>query len=269
MDQSISSELQSAFERLTWSGSEELTPAGAVVFKEALDQADSFRDDPEVLAAAVRTLRTCDSLPYTYAGLAYALLVATKAEGNSGERALQAALEWLEKAQEMEPDVVDINVIEALIYIQGGRIEDARMVLDYLHNQDPNSFLLKRAEMAYWQEIGDYEQALAWNQNALQEAETVPQRLRLKSAAARLYLQAGREEKALEAYKEALHFDPKNAWLCHRISTMHYERDELEEAARFNERALELSSEMPEAQQLRETLKERLGSTGLLGRLFG
>lgn len=269
MDQSISAELQSAFDRLTWSGNEELTPAGAVVFREALDQADSYRDDPEVLAAAVRTLRTCDSLPYTYAGLAYVLLVAARQEGASGEGALQAALGWLEQAQEMELDVVDINVIEALIYIEGGRLEDARMVLDYLHNQDPSSFLLKRAEMAYWQKAGDYEEALTWNQNALQEAETVPQRLRLKSVAADLYLQAGQEEKALEAYKEALHFDPENAWLCHRISTMHYEREELQEAARFNQQALELNSDMPEAQQLRETLKERMGSTGLLGRLFG
>lgn len=269
MEQNISTDLQSAFERLTWSGSEALTSAGAVVFREALDQADSFRDDPEVLAAAVRTIRTCDSLPYTYAGLAYVLLVAYEAEGASNADALRAALEWLEQAQQLAPDVVDINFIEALAYIHGERYEDARLVLDYLYDQDPNSFFLRRAEMVYWQKIGNYEEALAWNERAQQEAETVPQRLRLRSAAGDIYLQAGQEEKALEVLKEALHFDPQNAWLCHRISVIHFDRDELREAARFNKQALELNSELQEAQQLREALKERLGSTGLLDRLFG
>lgn len=268
MGQALISQLLSALEKLDWSGTEDATPAGFVVYKTAIDQVDGYRGDPQDLAAALRTLHTADSLPYAYAGVAYVLLAAAKENGTYAQEGLDAALSWLEQAQEFAPDLVDVNVIEALIYIYGDRLDDARLVLDYLQGQAPDNYFVRRAEMTYWQHAGDHEEALEWSRHAMDEAETVPQRLRLKSVAADLYLQAGDRESALQSYKEALHFNPDNAWLCHQISVLYYEDGDLEEAASYNERALKLDKELAEAKKLRETLSGTERSSGLLGRFF-
>ena len=282
------SQLLPTLQKLEWSGSPHATTAGAVVFRTTIDQVDGYRGDPKVLAAALRTTRTGDSLPFAYAGVAYILLAAsappasaprTSAPQTAAPNAasesdrydstgLQAALTWLEKAQDLAPDEVEINIIEPLIYIHEKRYDDARVVLDYLHGEAPDNYYLLRAEMSYWQHVGDHSQALEWNQRALEAAETVPQRLRLKSVAAAIHQEAGETAQAMQAYKEALHFDANNAWLCHQISLIGYELEEFEEAVRFNERALNLQPDFAEARQLKEILAERNRSSGFLGRLF-
>ena len=279
MGQALISQLLPALQKLEWRGNRGTTPAGALVFRTTVDQVDGYRGDSRVLGLALRTARTGDSLPYTYAAVAYILLAASGPETVGANpvlvndaydaTGLEAALQWLEKAQELAPEETAINVIEALIYIYGGRNDDARLVLDYLQQEAIGDYFLQRAEMTYWQHVGEYDEALEWNRRAYQEASTVPQRLRLKSAAAAIHQQAGDIEKALEAYKEALHFDQENAWLCHQISFLCDEQGAHEEAIRFNERALKLQPEMVEAQQFREHLKERQQSSGILGRFFG
>jgi tetratricopeptide (TPR) repeat protein len=122
--------------------------------------------------------------------------------------------------------------------------------------------------MVLWQQQGDLEKALSWNEKAMGAAETVPQRLRLKSIVGDLHLQAGNKAAARTILEEALHFDPDNAWLCHRISVLYREEGNMEESARYNQRALRLHPGLVEAEALREELEEDSGS-GLLGRLFG
>jgi tetratricopeptide (TPR) repeat protein len=270
MGKALVAQLLPVLEKMKWAGVEEATPNGAIVFKTAIDQVDSFRGDPKVLATALRTLRTADSLPYAFAGVAYVLLAASAEEDGSYDGdGLDAALHWLERAQDLSPELMDLNVVEPLIYIFGGRLDDARLVLDYLHEQDPYNYYLHRAEMYYWQQAGDLEQAMKWNQQAMEQAETVPQRLRLKSVAARLYLQAGDSDRALQTYKEALHFDPDNAWLCHQISLLHLQREEMAEATQYNERALKIQPDFTPARELREQLSGDERSSGFLGRIFG
>ncbi len=280
MGRTLISQLLPTLQKLDWSGVPETTPAGALVFRTMLDQVDGYRGDPKDLGVALRTIRTTDSLPYMYAGVAYILLAAAGPRNSAtrtgamqpddyDEEGLQAALTWLEKAQETAPDQVEINVIEVLIYIHSGRYDDARLVLDYLQGERPDNYYLLRAEMMYWQAVGDQEKAIAWSQRALKEAETVPQRLRLKSNVAAIHRAAGDASQALQAYREALHFDDNNAWLCHQISLLHYEQGDLEEAAHFNERALKIEPELTEAQQLREQLGQQQDSSRFLGRFFG
>ena len=278
MGRALISQLLPSLEKLQWSGHPHATPAGALVFRTTIDQVDGYRGAPRVLGVALRTTRTGDSLPYIYAGVAYILLAAAGPEtvgpntilnaGAYDSTGLDAALDWLEKAQESAPDEVEINVIEALIYIYGQRYDDARLVLDYLQGEGPDNYFLLRAEMTYWMHMDDPKQALDWNLRAFKEAETVPQRLRLKSVAAAIYLQAGDKANALQAYTEALHFDTDNAWLCHQISMLHHEQEGYEEAVRYNQRALKIQPELVEAQQLKERLAEHQRSPGFLGRLF-
>lgn len=278
MGRALISQLTPALEKVPWSGEPRVTPAGALVFHTVIDQVDGYRGDPRVLGLALRTAQTSDSLAYAYAGVAYIVLAAAgPEEGGANLNALEAfdeegleiALAWLEKAQELAPDEIDINAIEALIYIRGERYDDARLVLDYLQSDSQNDYFLLRAEMLYWQHVGHFAEALEWNRRAFQEATTVPQRLRLKSAAAALYQESGESAKALQAYTEALHFDPENAWLCHQISLLHFEQQAFEEAQRYNDRALKLQPTFGAAQRLKEHLAQQSRSSGLLGRFFG
>lgn len=273
MGRALISQLLPTLQKLEWSGEPDATPAGALVFRTAIDQADGYRGDPSILGAALRTVRTADSLPYAYAGVAYILLTAagpvTPGDDMAHDPAgLEAALAWLEKAQEMAPDEIEINVIETLIYIYERRYEDARLVLDYLQGEALENYYLMRSEMVYWQHVGDYDQALDWNRRALDQAETVPQRLRLKSSEALIHQRAGDLPQALQSFSEALHFDDQNAWLCHQISLIHYGQESYGEAHRFNEKALALQPDFPEAQALNERLAEQQRSSGFLGRLF-
>ena len=272
MGRQLVSQLLPALEKLEWTGTEEATAAGHTVFQVALDQVDSFRDDPAILGAALRTLRTTDSLPYAYAGVAYLLIAAAReTDGDYDPTGLEHALAWLERAQEMSGDVVDINVVEALVYIYFGRFDDARLVLDYLHDQMPNSYYLCRAEMAFWRRQEDVAAAFEWGEKAMQAADTVPQRLRVKGKMGDLYLETGNVEQALQTYREALHFDRQNAELYHKLSLIYADQEEYEEAKRMNEKALSLRPDFTEAQRLQVMLAEKgeNDSSGLMGRLFG
>lgn len=258
--------------KLKLSDNVEITTAGFKAFEVGRDKVDSYRGDPQVLGEALRIFQTADSLPYQYAGIAYTLLAASEeqnAEHEYDQTGLDAAMEWLEKAQELAPDVTDINVIEPFIYIYSGRLDDARLVLDYLHRVDSNHYYLCRAEVAFWQRKGDLDQAIEWSRRAVDAANTIPQRLRVRNIVADLYMEKGDVENALQTYREAIHFNPENAWLYHKVSLIHLRQGAEEEAAQFNARALELEPDMQEALEVRQALsRESEGTTGILGRLF-
>ena len=82
------------------------------------------------------------------------MLVAASREkdGSYAAGGLKASLKWLEKAQEFAPDLFEINMIEAFIYIYSGRLDDARIVLDYLEELDPSDYYILTAEAAYWRQ---------------------------------------------------------------------------------------------------------------------
>ena len=256
--------------KISFSGNEALTPAGYTVFDVGRDRVDGYRGDPRTLGEALRTFQTANSLPYEYAGVALALIAASReADGSYAQEGLDAAMTWLEKAQEIAPDATEINVIETFIYIHGQRLDDARLVLDYLHEQGKAPYYLCRAEIDYWRARGDLEQALQWCEKATGVAETVPQRLRVRSVMADLHDERGDREAALQSYREAIHFDPDNAWLWYRIAQLHWDGQAVDEARRANERALQIDPELAEARALQEKIDESGERCSLLGRIFG
>lgn len=273
MGKTLVSQMIPTLRKLKLSDTEALTTAGYQAFEVGRDKVDSYRGDPRTLGDALRVFQTANSSPYECAGIAYTLVVASReSDGSYYQPGLEEALAWLEKAQAVAPDAIDINVIEPLIYVYGGRLDDARLVLDYLHEQANEHYYLYRTEMDYWQEQGDLEKALAWSQRAMEAAETVPQRLRLKGRVGDMYMALGQVDRALETYKEALHFDPDNAELWHRASMAEWQREDYAEAARLNRKALELNPQLISAQKLREALDEReeeSSSGGLFGRFLG
>jgi tetratricopeptide (TPR) repeat protein len=263
-------QLLPALEKIKFSSIDALTPAGYKVFEVGRDRVDAFRGDPRTLAEALRTFQTANSLPYEYTGVALtALAAAREADGTYASEGLDAALQWLEKAQELAPDITDINVVEGFIYVYSQRLDDARIVLDYLHDQERGHYYLARAEIDYWRSAGDLPQALNWCEKAIQSAETVPQRLRVRSIMADLYSETGNNEAALESYREAIHFDPDNPWLWYRVAYLHWQADAPADAQRANEKALQLDPRLVEAQELQQILNASTDRGSILGRLFG
>ena len=270
MGQVLVEKILPSLTKMEWPITPVATELGRKTYEIGLDKADEYKHDAKVLASALRTFQTGDSRPYAFAGVAYVLVLAAREnDGSYAEIGLSSALDWLEKAQEMAPDINDINMIEAFIYIYSGRYADARLVLDYLESARPNDYHLHRAEIAFWQVQGMLEESVAWYEKAGNAAETVPQKLRLRSGLGDCYLAMEQYEKAVGIYQEAVHFSKENPWLWHYLSLAHWNLEEDEEAARCNKHALNLDPDFAEAKKLEAMLKERMEVGGLKNRLFG
>lgn len=248
---------------------EEATPQGRQTYVIGLQKVDEYKGETATLIAALRIFQTCNSQPYVFAGVAYTLVhAARESDFTYDQQGLDAAMEWLERAQELAPNEVDINMIEAFIYIYSGRFEDARLVLDYLKNIEPQNSYLMRAEIAYWEGMKELDEAVKWYQKAMDTADTVPQKLHLRNHLADLYLEHGEDEKALKIYQEAVHFSKEDPWLWHGISVVYFNRGDYKEAQRYNKIALDLQ-DFPDGRQMEQELKAKMGTGGLVSRLFG
>jgi hypothetical protein len=116
--------------KVNWAGEDTVTPQGREAYMIGLDKVEMYAGDPKSLVEALRVFQSGGSLPYAYAGAAYVLVVASRErDGSYVLGGLDTAMEWLEKAQALEPDYVDINMIEAFVYVYNGRSDDARLVI--------------------------------------------------------------------------------------------------------------------------------------------
>ena len=247
------------------------TVLGLKAYEEGVYQVDSSNNSPRKIADALRTFQTGDSQPYLCAGIAYALIAASREADNSyDQNGLQSALDWLEKAQDVAPDRVEINVSETLAYIHLGRLEDARLVLDYLGGQEPSNFYLARAEIVYWRMIGDAEQVEKWYEMADQRAPNGIVKMHLQLELADHLAETKQWERAIEAYRKPIHFNRDNPLPWHKLSLVYWEQNNLEEAERCNQRSLKLGK-LPEAIQLMQAIKQKMAEEkgGLGKRLFG
>lgn len=255
--------------KVKWSGDETATPQGREAYMIGLDKVETYAGDPKTLAEAIRVFQSGGSLPYAYAGAAYVLVTASKErDGSYAISGLDTAMDWLEKAQALEPDLVDINMIEAFVYVYNGRSEDAHLVINYLLDIEPGNYHVHLANVAFWiqqKELPQIEEAI---EEAVKTAVHPPQKMRLTNQLGDIYLQFGDLDKALAAYKENVHFDPKNPLLWHKISVVYWRMDNLEEAERANQQSLRVGN-IPPAQKMAEQIKERKKQeTGRFGGLF-
>ncbi len=245
------------------------TMVGLKSYEEGLYQVDVSRNAPKKLADALRTFQSGGCAPYYCAGIAYALISASKeTHGGYYQKGLQAALDWLEKAQSFAPDQVEINIWEALIYTYWGRLDDARMVLDYLQQQGINNFYLARGEIAYWLTQNDPAQVERWYQDAFKRAPNGIMKLHLQNEMADFYAGSKQWNKAIDAYRHAINLQRGDPRLWHKLSAVYWQMDDLDEAARCNKRSLALGA-LPEATQLAQEIQQKMGSGSLVGKLFG
>ncbi len=270
MGQKLVKKLLPSLRKMPLPATPEATTQGLQAYKIGLDTVDSYKRDPKTLLDALGTFRSGGSRPFTCAGVAYTLVAASREQdGSYAPMGLDAAMKWVEKAQETEPDILLINMIEAFIYIFYGRFDDARLVLDYLRQQDTDNYYLHLAEMTFWQRQREVENTTLWYEQTVKSALNAPQRLRLQSRMGDFYLEQGVLDKALIMFKEAVHFDKDNYGLWHKISVAFYRQANYEEALHYNQRVLKMN-DYPPARQLEAALKKKMSPEGgRLGRLFG
>jgi tetratricopeptide (TPR) repeat protein len=259
-----------ALEKMQWPQEPYATEQGRQTFLVGMETLESYTGDPKTLSSALRTFQTGDSLPYAYAGVAFALLMASaENDGSYSQQGLEEAMRWLVQAQDAEPDILEINVAEALVYTYNGRTDDARLVLDFLLQQDPTNYFLLEAEIAYWKQLGDVEQTVYWSNKAADAAQTVPQRLRLRAKLADFYFQQNMLDEALQEYKSAVHFNNKNVALWHKISLIYWRQENYDEAEMSNQQALRLQKDYAPALKMQDALKKKKSEGSRFGRLFG
>lgn len=269
MGEQLLRQLLPYLEKVNWPVEQAATQQGLAAYLIGLDKVESYSGDPKTLAEAVRIFQSGGSAAYAYAGVAYVLLAASlEPDGSYATAGLAAAMDWLERAQELAPDPVEVNMIEALVYVYNGRFADARLILDYLHEQEPNNYHVHLAEVAYWWRQRETEKALAAVKTAVTLASTTAQRLRLHNQQAEIYLESGQLDEALKLCIEGTRLEPRNPLAWHKLSQVYWRKEDLAEAERTNQQALRLGN-LPEAQQMAEQIKaKRRGDSGLLGGLF-
>ncbi len=269
MGKKLVKQLLSGLSKMALPKSVEATEQGLQAYRIGLDTVDSFKGDPKTLVDALGTFRSGKSRPFACAGVAYTLVAASREpDGSYFPGGLDAAMEWVEKAQETEPDILLINMIEALIYIYHGRFEDAGVVLEYLRQQDAANYYLHVAEMILAQRQGDVEKAGLWHEQAAKSAANAPQRLRLQAQMGDFYMEQGVLDQALVMFKEAVHFDKKNYRLWHKIGVIFFKMGDVAEAQRYNQRVLKMHDYAP-ARQLEAAIKRELEPEGRrFGRMF-
>jgi tetratricopeptide (TPR) repeat protein len=268
MGQKLVDKMLPTLNKMEWPESPVASALGLKTYEIGRDKADEYSGNPKSLIDALRIFQSGDSRPFAFAGVAYTLVKAALESDNSyAQKGLDAALDWLEKAQALAADVTDINVIEVDIYIYGGRLDDARLVLDYLKEGDPANYYSTVAEANYWQHKGEIDDAIYWYQRAIDDAGTVPRKLYLRARMGDCYLQFGQYQQALEVYKEAEYFSKDNPYLMHKMSIAHWHLKEYRESSYYNKEVL-AQINLPEAQQLENALKQELGTGGLTDRLF-
>lgn len=256
--------------KASWPTTAQATALGRKTYEIGLDQVDAYRGDAKQIAAALRTFLGGDSRPYAFAGVAYALLaIAREGDGSYDPGGVQVAQSWLEKAQSDEPDLLEINFIEALVYVYSGRLDDARLVLDYLWEIDPAFYYLNAVEVAYWVARKDLAQIVRWCEKASQEAVTNPQRLQWWRIVADSYFAFNQYEQAIPAYKQALQVDPQNGELWYQTAFIHWRMGKDEDAERANQQALRFQPDYQPAQDLAAAIAEKKKKqSGRLGGLF-
>jgi tetratricopeptide (TPR) repeat protein len=235
-----------------------VTQLGYTSYQNAILQADTYENNPQPLVNALKTLQTGDSAPFAFGGVAYVLVKASRENDDSYDAGgLDAALSWLEMAQEHAPDLMEINVTETLIYIYGGRYDDARVVLDYLGGVNAGNYYLALAEIAYWQRVGDSKQVENWFNRAYQVAPNGPAKLNLQNQLADYFANTQQYERALEEYRKVVHFHKNDPIPWHKMSIVYLKMDDLEQAIHCNNRSLTLG-ETPNGKKMSIYLQEKI-----------
>jgi len=225
---------------LDWPTAPTTTPAQRLHFEAALDQAAAYTGDPQTLYAALQSFIATGSRPYAYAGTALVLHYAAYDSGDTYDRdGLAAARSWLQRAQALAPDQVEIAVIEAQLDLAAHDFPQARAVLDRLLPQS-RYFYLYTAELAYWALQQDAAQVQTWYARTAALAESVPRRVQVLNQLAGFYFTHKLWRECITTYRTLTQLKPTDPWIWHNLSLAYYWTQQYPAAQECNVQALAL-----------------------------
>ncbi|KAA3656428.1 MAG: tetratricopeptide repeat protein [Chloroflexi bacterium] len=236
------------------------------MYEHGLDIINSYRGHPDVFLQGLNVFQRTGSSAYAFAGIAFTLVIASTDQDSYDENGFMEAMKWLEKAQEWEPDSIEINFIEAVIYINSEQYQNARLVLDHLAGLNPNNYYLALTEMNFHRKRLHKNQYFDWLQKANKLANTPARQANVLNSAASYFLREGNYRESIKFYHEVTKLDPNDAWAWHNMSWMFVRMDKYEDAHLCNQKALSIM-DFGAARNIESQIKEKKG--GGLGRFFG
>lgn len=211
------------------------------IYETGMDVLNMYRGHPDVLIDALRLFYQTESQPYAYAGIAATLISASYSHGDVYEGdGLRQAQQWLERAQASIADRVEINVVEASLYISMREYDNARLILDYFQQENYEHYQICLAEMHYWQRKESIPQVSEWYRKAMALSTTKVRKIVALNILAGCYLSNKHYKQTIEAYRHLAKLDANDPWLWHNSSIAHYNLKQYKDAAKCNKKALEL-----------------------------
>lgn len=252
-------EFTELYKRVKWPEDTRTTAEQRVLFDQGIDVTNSFRGHPDTLVEALKLFVGSGSRPYAFAGAGYVMGSASYLKGGDyDQHGLETALSWLAKAQEIAPNTPEIDVIEAVIYLQMKRLDNTRKILDHVAGQGTPNYHLCVTYMSYWDSKKDIPQMEHWHKRALEQADTDTRRVFAMTALASAYMMNKMSDKAIEGFKHVLQLNPTDPWAWHNISYMLTHKGQYKEAYFHNQKALGLM-DFGVAREIEKYLKTKLG----------
>ena len=268
-DQRNIEQLISLVRQMQWPVAQRTSMQTRRIYERGLDEINAFSGDPVVYGNALNLFRQSDSCAYAYAGVAYTLAHVSWLNRKVDATGINEAMVWLEKAQEWERDRIEINFIEAFIYIISGELDNGRIILDHLGRQNAQYFHYCAMELLYW----DYRQKgsnfRSWFEKALNHAGNPMQQAHVFSTAGSHFLHSGQFKQSIKLYKEVVKLKPDDAWAWHNMSVMLVKMDDYSNASLCNQKALSIMDFGAARRTEQEIQEYKKMSSGRLGRLFG
>jgi tetratricopeptide (TPR) repeat protein len=218
-----------------------ITPEAQTKYKSAMDKANVYRGNLEVLWEALQLFRQADSLPLFYIGAAYAHVLGASVQAlTHGADGLRAAQRWLQKAGEFAPEATELLVVQTFIHIHSGDFSRAYELLARLREVAPHDFYALSARLEYYAAKENEGQLTTTFQKTLPLAMTTTRRTYLLNRMGRYYWQLRMFDESLEMYRQLADLTPGDPSIWHNMSVNHLAKAQISQARRCNKTALQL-----------------------------
>lgn len=252
-----------AVEKREWSPGNSNSEVSRARFETGLDNVNSYRGQSEVFVDALKQFQSCESDAHAKAGIAAILMAASYQRGDTYDlEGLSAAESYLTAAQRALPGRPEIEHLHAKLCLLRQQDDEARRILDGLHQESSSCFFTCSVEVWYWYNRRDIEMARASFEVAKPLARSAAQRELIANQMAGCYQSFGNPADAISAYREITEIAPDDPWAWHNLSIQLLDTEEIREAKKCNITALRLM-EFPAAREVQATIRQRQGGIWL------
>lgn len=222
---------------------ESITEEAQLVFETGLEKLREYRGDPTILQQGLHIFHNINSLPLFYAGVAYThMLGAYEQATQYNKYGLGLAQKWLNMAEGLAPNSIEVNLIQASIYLSSQDLVSAKTCLDKLaqSEQSQYTYYITASLMEYAGRKGDKAQLHAMQMKGLQEATSMVKKAAILNGAGGHYMQQKLFNDALSTYQLLSELTPQDAWMWHNMSIIYFIKNQLIKSYNCNKRALSI-----------------------------